>query len=138
MIVRRGPCEDRKREILPLLEGQDATPECLHGLTLYVLVGDRVAATGTCFRVPGPILMVDFIAVHEAFRGEATTLLSALLEEARLVRDENGYRLIYLTSPDPSLPDLVGEDVWAGETGQVLFDGSMAPPQDHPDGPTGA
>lgn len=125
MILRRDPCQRRKREILALLNDQDATEETLHDLTLYVLIRGVVAATGTCFRVPGPILMMDLIAVREGFRPVAKELLTLLLDEARRVRDQNGYRVIYLTSPDPSLPELIGEDVWRGETEQSFFGGPV-------------
>lgn len=125
MILQRDPCQRRKREILALLDDQDVTEETLHGLTLYVLIRGVVAATGTCFRVPGPILMMDLIAVRDGFRPVAKELLTLLLDEARRVRDENGYRFIYLTSPDPSLPDLIGGDVWKGESGQVFFGGAL-------------
>lgn len=125
MILKRDPCQRRKREILALLEDQDATEGTLHELTLYVLVRGVVAATGTCFRVPGPILMMDLIAVRDGFRPVAKELLTLLLDEARRVRDRHGYRVIYLTSPDPSLPDLIGGDVWRGETGQSFFGGAV-------------
>ena len=130
MILQRDPCPRRKREILALLDDQDVTEDTLHGLTLYVLIRGVVAATGTCFRVPGPILMMDLIAVREGFRPVAKEMLTLLLDEARRVRDQNGYRFIYLTSPDPALPDLIGGDVWKGEAGQAFFGGPL---DAHPD-----
>lgn len=123
MILKRDPCHRRKREILALLENQDATEELLHQLTLYVLVRGVVAATGTCFRIPGSILMVDLIAVREGFRPIAKDLLILLLDEVRLVREQHGYQVIYLISPDPSLPELIGGDVWRGEVEQAFFGG---------------
>ncbi len=123
MIVLRGPDAAKKREILTLLSDQDVGEEGLHALTLYVELDGRVAATATCFRVPSPILMVDFIAVREPFRPQAPALLRALLGEARRVGEEFGHRIIYLTSPDPDLLTLVGGDVWKGETGQSLYGG---------------
>jgi len=123
VIVKRAPDVAKKREIIALLADQDVDDDGLHELTLYVEAGGRVIATATCFRVPSPILMVDFIAIHEEARSEAPALLRALLEEARRVRDEFGYRILYLTSPEPDLLTLVGGDVWKGETGQSLYGG---------------
>lgn len=123
MIVLRGPDGAKKREILTLLSDQDVGEEGLHSLTLYVELEGRVAATATCFRVPSPILMVDFIGVGESFRPHAPALLRALLAEARRIGEEFGHRIIYLTSPDPDLLTLVGGDVWKGETGQSLYGG---------------
>jgi hypothetical protein len=123
VIVRRDPDPARKREILTLLTDQDVGEEGLHELTLFVDIEGRVAATATCFRTPSPILMVDFIAVSEAFRPDAPAILHALLGQARQVGEEFGYRIIYLTSPDPDLLSLVGEDVWKGETDQSLYGG---------------